>query len=737
MRLRLFLCAALLAADVLAAGGVWGAQSAPQLKERARDSLPSERRITETDLFRFVWVADPQISPDGKRVAFVRVAVNTKKDGYDTAVWVAPADGSDSPRAFTSGPQDASPRWSPDGKWIAFTRALEKDGKPQPPQLYAIPSGGGEARALTDLPKGAGSPEWSPDGATIAFTSTTNEKDLAKKAKQDSGKKDESDSALAEDRESDVRVITRAVYRFNGRGYLDRDRPAHIWTVAAPGEGSALPASRQVTKGEFDEDGIAWSPDGAEIFFTSNREKEPYYGAPDSDLYAVAAGGGQPRRVVDIDGPIGEFAFSPDGRRIAFRAIRNGSPARSYDQPDLFVVDRAPGATPRNLTGDYDYDVGSGLTGDQRAPRGASPSVLAWTKDGASIVTGTAERGRANLLRFDAASGKPTPLTTGDHEVMSSSATPDASRLALVISTPTAIGDLFVLDAATGQQRQLTRFNDALFSELNLTAPEEITYPSFDGKQIQAWVQKPPGFDPARKYPLILNIHGGPHAAYGHTFDHEFQWMAARGYVVLYPNPRGSSAYGQEFGNVIQYHYPGDDYKDLMAGVDELVRRGYVDPKRLGVTGGSGGGILTNWTITQTPRFAAAVAQRSIADWAGFWYTADFTLFTPRWFRGAPWEDPADFAARSPITHIAKVTTPLMLIEGEADYRTPPADGGEQMFRALKFLKKPTVMVRFPDESHELSRSGKPWHRVKRLRHIVGWFDKYLQGKNAAAYDVP
>jgi dipeptidyl aminopeptidase/acylaminoacyl peptidase len=212
--------------------------------------------------------------------------------------------------------------------------------------------------------------------------------------------------------------------------------------------------------------------------------------------------------------------------------------------------------------------------------------------------------------------------------------------------------------------------------------------------------------------------------------------MAARGYVVLYPNPRGSSAYGQEFGNVIQYHYPGDDYKDLMAGVDELVRRGYVDPKRLGVTGGSGGGILTNWTITQTGRFAAAVAQRSIADWTGFWYTADFTLFTPRWFRGAPWEDPADFAARSPITHIAKVTTPLMLIEGEADYRTPPADGGEQMFRALKFLKKPTVMVRFPDESHELSRSGKPWHRVERLQHIVGWFDKYLQGKNTEAYDV-
>jgi len=725
MRFRLFLCAALLAPNTVGARGAWGAQSAPQPKDR--------RPITETDLFRFVWVADPQISPDGARVAFVRVAVNKKKDGYETAVWVVPADGSEAPRAFTGGPLDASPRWSPDGKWIAFTRAVEKDGKPQPPQLYVIPSGGGEARALTDLPKGADSPEWSPDGRTIAFGSTTNEKDLAKKARPDEGKKDES---APPEHESDVRVITRAVYRFNGRGYLDRDRPGHVWTVDARGEGAALPVPQQVTKGEFVEDGITWSPDGAEIFFTSNREKEPYYLEPDRDLYAVPAGGGEIRRVVDIDGPIGEFVFSPDGRRIAFLGILNAKPPRSYDQPDLFVVDRTSGAAPRNVTAGYDYDVGSGLTGDQRAPRGASPSLLAWTKDGRSIITGTSERGRANLMRFDAASGKPAPLTTGDQEVMSASATPDASRFALVISTPTSIGDLFVLDAAGGPPRPLTRFNEALFSELNLTAPEEITYRSFDGKQVQAWVQKPPDFDPAKKYPLILNIHGGPHAAYGYTFDHEFQWMAARGYVVLYPNPRGSSAYGQEFGNVIQYHYPGDDYKDLMAGVDELVRRGYVDPKRLGVTGGSGGGILTNWTITQTPRFAAAVAQRSIADWAGFWYTADFTLFTPRWFRGAPWEDPADFAARSPITHIAKVTTPLMLIEGEADYRTPPADGGEQMFRALKFLKKPTVMVRFPDESHELSRSGKPWHRVERLQHIVGWFDKYLQGKSVAAYEV-
>ncbi len=297
------------------------------------------------------------------------------------------------------------------------------------------------------------------------------------------------------------------------------------------------------------------------------------------------------------------------------------------------------------------------------------------------------------------------------------------------------VGDLHLLDAATGTSKKLTAFNDPLFGGLTLSEPEEIWYTSFDGQRIQGWVLKPPSFDPAKKYPMILEIHGGPHSAYGNTFTHEFQWMAAKGYVVLFTNPRGSSNYGQEFGNVIQFTYPGDDYQDLMAGVDELLKKGYVDPGRLGVTGGSGGGLLTNWVVTQTTRFKAAVSQRDISDWSNFWYTADFTLFTPTWFRKAPFEDPADFARRSPITHVAKIQTPLMFILGDEDWRTPPAAGGEELFRALKYLKRPTVMVRFPDENHELSRSGKPWHRVERLQHIVGWFDKWLMGKDSGRYE--
>jgi dipeptidyl aminopeptidase/acylaminoacyl peptidase len=282
----------------------------------------------------------------------------------------------------------------------------------------------------------------------------------------------------------------------------------------------------------------------------------------------------------------------------------------------------------------------------------------------------------------------------------------------------------------------LTNINDELFSKLNLTEPEEIWYESFDGKRIQTWLQKPPGFDAHKKYPLILNIHGGPHVAYGFIFDHEFQWMAAKGYVVLYPNPRGSTSYGQEFGNIIQYRYPGDDYKDLMAGVDEAIKRGYIDEKKLGVTGGSGGGLLTNWVVGQTGRFAAAVSQRDIASWETWWYTGDFTLFQPNWFRAPPFEDPDEYRARSPISYINNVKTPMMFILGEADYRTPPGAGGEQMFRALKFRKIPTVMVRFPNESHELSRSGQPWHRIERLQHIVGWFDHWLMAVPKPEYEI-
>ena len=499
-----------------------------------------------------------------------------------------------------------------------------------------------------------------------------------------------------------------------------------------PTSGEGPVPARQLTFGRYDEEGLKWSRDGKRIIFTSDRVDEPYYDSPDVDAYTVADTGGPIEKIIDIDGPIRDVVPSPDGGDYAFAGWINPAHRQSYTQSAVFLFHN-DAVTP--ILSGGDGDIGSAVTGDQHPPRGGGSSPLVWTDDGHAIVTALTEHGQSNLVRINVASRHVEPLTTGAHDVVAYTATPGGARFALTLSDATHIGDLYLLDAGTRALTQLTHVNDSLFTALRLSTPERISYHSFDGKMIEAWVYKPVDFATGAKYALILNIHGGPHAAWGDTFFQEAQVMAARGYVVLLPNPRGSTSYGEVFGNVIQYHYPGDDYRDLMVGVDTLVARGYVDSKRLGVTGGSGGGLLTNWVVGHTHRFAAAVSMRSIADWAAWWYTADFTLFTPSWFREPPFKDPQDYAQRSPITYIEQVTTPLMLIEGEADSRTPSGSGGMTMFRALKALHRTTVMVSFPGETHELSRSGKPRHRVERLQNILSWFDKYLQDKQVTAYE--
>ena len=680
-----------------------------------------KRSITEKDLFDFTWVGDPQVAPDGSRVVFVRVGANDKRNGYNTSLWVVSTTTGDV-HQLTNNTRDSAPRWSPDGKYLAFVRVTEKDGKPDQPQLFMMNMAGGESFRFTSLPKGVTQPAWSPDGKSIAFLSTTNPEDARR-----------TDSET--DHESDVRVITRAVYRSNDAGYLDPRRPMHLWVVQVPRNSDDKVSPKQLTTGRFSEGSIVWAKDGSQIYFTSVRIDEPYYELPKTDIYALPAAGGEPVRLTTLNMEARAFALSPNGRQLAFIGSTT-QPINSYSQPDLWVIDLMPGAKPRNVTAGFDYDVGAGVSGDNDPPRAAGANVPIWTADGGAIVEVYAKEGKANLGLFETATGKLAEITRGNQAVIAFRATPDGSKLVYTVSTPTRIGDLFYLERSAAQPKRLASLNDAVFSNINLTEPEEVWYTSFDGKRIQAWLQKPPAFDAQKKYPLILDIHGGPHTAYGYVFDHEFQWMAAKGYVVLYPNPRGSTSYGQEFGNIIQYRYPGDDYKDLMAGVDEVIKRGYIDTNKLGVTGGSGGGLLTNWTIGQTTRFAAAVSQRDIANWADWWYSADFTLFQPNWFKAPPFEDPEDYKARSPITYIKNVNTPLMVILGESDYRTPPGAGGEEMFRALKFRKIPTVMVRFPDESHELSRSGQPWHRVERLEHIVGWFDHWLMGVPKPEYEV-
>jgi dipeptidyl aminopeptidase/acylaminoacyl peptidase len=689
----------------------------------SRVGAAEQRPITETDLLKFQWVADPRISPDGREVAFTLVTVNEKEDRYETSIWAVASSGEGPPRRLTAGPRDSSPRWSPDSRTIAFLRAGEK----APPQIQLLSMAGGEARAVTSLPKGASPAVWSPDGRTIAFTSTTTPEDLEEQKK--AGDKEPAPGK----KKSDVRVITRAVYRQDDEGWIDPKEHEHIWTVAADVSAEKPPAARQITSGKYDEGEVFWSRDGALLYFTSDRVDEPYYADPDDDLYSVPAAGGSIAAVIDIDGPVDSPALSPDGKSFAFAGALNPKQPPSYLQENLFLF---RDGRAEDLTPGQSFELGNDIISDQHPPRGGGSSPIVWTPDSSALIVSTTDRGRSNLVRLDVASRRIEPLTSGDHEILSYSATPDASRLAVTIDDATHLSGLYLLDPGQKKLTRLTRFNDDPLAGLKLSTPEEIWYTSFDGARINAWVYRPPGASPSQKYPLILNIHGGPHTAYGWTFFHEFQLMAARGYVVLAPNPRGSTSYGNEFTNSIQYRYPGDDYKDLMAGVDDLVSRGVVDEKRLGVTGGSGGGLLTNWTITQTDRFGAAVSQRSIGDWGAFWYTTDFTLFTPTWFHTAPFQDPQEFLARSPVRYAQKISTPLLLIEGERDMRAPSGSGGETMFRALKAQKKATAMVVFPGESHELSRSGKPSHRIERLQHILNWFDKYLQGKPISTYDL-
>ncbi len=721
-----------------------------------------KRNITDKDIFSFTWIGDTQLSPDGSHAAYVQTTVNAKRDGYDTAIYLLDTAQPMTPaRRLTNGPHDAQPRWSSDGMQLAFTRAVEKDGKPQPAQLYVLSLAGGEPMQVSSMEKGVGSPQWAPNGNSIAVVSETPIVPEPKAGKKDEAKTEGKTEAKAEEHKSDVRIITKAVYRNNGTGYLDTKDASQLYLFYTTKIGAKPVTPWQVTAGRFPVGEFAWHPSSNEIYYKSEHVDEPYYDLPHNEIYVAELPEDGAKKDEKAPPPMSTLvakltfaasglAVSPDGKRVAFHGEDQPlAKPRSHQQADMFVmdIDAAKGAQANspvhNLTANYDYEVGGGVGGDNTAPRGGGRGGLVWTSDGKSLIDVVGKQGSALVVSIDATTGAVKELTAEKQAVIGFSVKPDGTKMVALISTPVRIGDLFsVATDGSKQQTQLTDVNQALFSQLNLTMPEDMqvtpTANAKDivGSKIESFVQLPPDFDKTKKYPLILNIHGGPHSAYGWVFDHEMQWMAAKGYVVVYPNPRGSTTYGQQFANVIQHNYPGDDFHDLMDCVDAVVKLGYVDPARMGVTGGSGGGLLTDWTVTQTTRFKAAVSQRDISDWSNWWYTADFTLFQPTWFEGAPFEKVEEFKKYSPITYVANIKTPMLFILGEADYRTPPTGGGEDFFRALKYRHIDTVMVRFPGESHELSRSGQPWHRVERLENIVNWFDKYLMGMPEPQFDI-
>ncbi|HKP70796.1 MAG TPA: hypothetical protein VJV05_16020, partial [Pyrinomonadaceae bacterium] len=468
-----------------------------------------KRNITEKDMFDFAWIGDPQVSPDGSTVVFVKVTVNSAKTNYDTSLWTVSTSSTEEPRRLTSGTRDTTPRWSPDGRTLAFVRGSENPGSFA--QIYLLSMSGGEAIQLTSVARGAVGPGWSPDGKWIVFGSGSNPDDIAKQGK----------TPAAGERESDVRVITRAVYRADGGGYLDSTRPTHLWVIAVPRGPDEKPIAKQLTSGQFTEANAVWARDSSKIYYASDRDPEPYYSSSKTAIYSVPVSGGPSALLTKLDMGIGALSLSPDGRRFAFNASAFKDPVQSYTQSDLWVMDVVENAKPKNLTAAFDFDMGAGLTGDQGAPRAGGGGGPIWSPDGRGLIERYAKEGRANIASFDAESGKLTEITKGDQAVMNFRSTPDGSKLVYSISTPTRITDLYVSDRNGSNAKRLTKINDALFSKLSLTEPEEIWFKSFDGKRVHTWVQKPPDFDPSKKYPLILNIHGGPHAAYGYVFDHE------------------------------------------------------------------------------------------------------------------------------------------------------------------------------------------------------------------------
>ena len=651
------------------------------------------RGMRPDDLLKISFVSDPRISPDGRRVAFVVTTLSQERDEYLSNIWIADTGGG-APRRFTAGPvRDTAPRWSPDGSRLAFISERQPGKKGQ---LMVMPADGGEPVTLTRLKSGVAAPEWSPDGTRLVFVSRV-------------GGWQEPDDEEERKKSKPPRIITTLKYRFNGEGFV-HDRPTHLFTVSA---GGGEPT--QLTFGDFPDVDPAWSPDGRWIAFSSPRHDDRDFDDA-ADIWVVAAGGGKPWRVTDTRGPAVHPAFSPDGRTLAYLGRRHHNEfGRNFL---VFSVAVEGGGTPRGLTEGLD--------------RSCAPLDLAplWSSDGAWI-TFAAEDGGALACYRVRAGGTNGPAAAeriigGERVVTGLSASADGTRLAFTAADPLSPPEVFTAAADGRGERRLTDFNRQWRAGVALAVPERFRFERA-GFVVDGWLMKPAGWTEGGCFPALLNIHGGPHAQYGWGFFDEFQVQAGAGYGVIYLNPRGSQGYGEAFTRAVVGDGGGGDFADVMAGLDEALRRApWIDPRRVGVLGGSYGGFLTSWTVGHTDRFRAACSERAVNYHPSMFGTSDVGhLFNEVEFGGPPWEKPEVYAERSPLTHAKNIHTPLLIIHSEDDLRCP-IEQAEQLFVALKKQRKEAVLVRFPDENHELSRSGKPRHRLERFRIILEWFTRHL-----------
>ncbi|HEX7051167.1 MAG TPA: S9 family peptidase [Longimicrobiales bacterium] len=625
-------------------------------------------------------VSDPQLSPDGEEIVFGRRWVDKINDRWESSLWIMNADGS-RPRFLVDG---SSPAWSPDGTRIAFTAR----GEPRGSQIFVRwMDAEGAVTQITRLDESPGNIAWSPDGKWIAFTMRVPEKDTWR---VDLPARPEGAQWTPA-----PRVIDRLDYRQDRVGFTEAGYE-HIFIVPADGG-----TPRQITSGDWDHNGVEWTPDGREILFTSLRVPDAEYQWRESEIYAVDVATGRIRQLTTRHGPDRGPVVSPDGRLVAYTGYDWTDD--TYIESKLYVME-IDGSNPRRIAKNLDR----------------SPSGIRWAEDGSGVYFTANDSGTRNLW-FAPLDGDARQVTEGDHMLSVS----DIGRGGLAVGVreaPHEPGDVvaFRLDSPN-DLRELTHVNDDVLAGIKLGEVEEIRYKSVDDFDIQGWIIKPPDFDPSRKYPLILVIHGGPHGMYDVGFNFSWQEHAANGYVVLYTNPRGSSGYGSAFGNAIKNAYPGKDFNDLMAGVDAVIDRGYIDERNLFVYGCSGGGVLTAWVVGHTDRFAAAASQCPVINWLSFVGTTD----SPNWYRNfekLPWEDPSEYLRRSPLMYVGNVKTPTMLMTGVNDRRTPISQT-EEFYEALKILKVPTVMIRFNDEWH--GTSSKPSNFLRTQRYLQAWFERY------------
>ena len=655
------------------------------------------------DLTRIVFVTDPQLSPDGRRIAFVATALSEERDEYLSNIWIVDAAGGE-PRRFTAGPRrDTEPRWSPDGTRLAF---LSERAPREKLQLYVMPADGGEPARLTTLENGVASVTWSPDGRRLAFVSPV-------------GGQREPESEEDKRKSRPARVITSVKYRFNGEGFI-YDRRPHVFVVSTDGA-----APIQLTDGDFSDADPAWAPDSGSIVFTSARHAERDDDDA-SDLWRVAAKGGTPERLTATTGPVMLPAFSPDGRSTAYLA----RPGRSAYGRNIRLFSVPSDGERAGMSAG-----GAGVCLTPALDRSCGPLHVRplWSPDGRSIVMAVEDRGDVGLWRVAASGGAPpTRVVGGERALNGFSASADGRLIAFAASNPVTPAEIFVCRADGGDERQLSQLNRAWTETVTLSAPKRFRF-TRAGFDVDGWVMRPAGFVPGQRYPALLSIHGGPHAQYGHNFFDEFQVYAGAGYAVIYANPRGSQGYGETFSQAVVGDWGGGDYADVMAALDEALRcHPFIDPERLGILGGSYGGFLTSWTVGHTDRFKAACSERAVNCQYTMFGTSDIGhSFNVVELGGAlPWDDMARYIERSPLTYAKNIVTPLLIIHAEDDLRCP-IEQGEQLFVALKKLGREVRFVRFPGENHEMSRSGKPRHRLERFRHILEWFARHLGSAQA------